>query len=109
MCCRTVSRSARIWHGWNSSVRAFTTGTREAAAISSIRVCANVRHTIAATCRSSTRAVSAIGSPRPICELCASMISGTPPSSAIPTANEIRVRVDVLSKITATVFGPASG
>ena len=28
MCSRTVSRSARIWHGWNSSVSALTTGHR---------------------------------------------------------------------------------
>ena len=37
------------------------------------------------------------------------MISGDPPRSAIPTANDTRVRVDDLSKITATVCGPASG
>ena len=37
------------------------------------------------------------------------MISGTPPSSAMPTANETRVRIDGLSKISATVRGPASG
>ncbi len=28
LCSVTVIRSARIWHGWNSSVRALTTGTR---------------------------------------------------------------------------------
>ena len=32
-----------------------------------------------------------------------------PPRSAMPTANDTRVRVDDLSKITATVCGPASG
>ncbi len=31
------------------------------------------------------------------------MISGEPPRSAMPTANETRVRVDDLSKMTATV------
>ncbi len=55
---RRSARSARIWHGWNSSVSALTTGTPACAAISSIRSWSKVRQTIAATCRSSTRAVS---------------------------------------------------
>ncbi len=88
---------------------AFTTGTVVPAAIASIRCWAKVRQTIAATCRSSTRAVSSIGSPRPSWLVWASTTSGLPPSSATPTANEIRVRVDGLSKISATVFGPSSG
>ena len=35
------------------------------------------------------------------------MTSGYPPSSLMPTLNETRVRVEDLSKITATVRGPA--
>ena len=41
--------------------------------------------------------------------LCASMTSGYPPSSAMPTLNETRVRVDGLSKMTATARGPLNG
>ena len=37
------------------------------------------------------------------------MMSGEPPRSAMPTANETRVRVEDLSKMTATVWGPARG
>src|SRR5215471_9488416 len=37
------------------------------------------------------------------------MTSGYPPSSAMPTLNETRVRVECLSKSTATARGPASG
>ena len=44
LCSRTVSRSARIWQGWKSSVSALTTGTPAWAAISSSAVCAKVRH-----------------------------------------------------------------
>ena len=50
----TVCRSARIWHGWYSSVSALTTGTRLTEAMASIRSWPKVRQTIAATCRSST-------------------------------------------------------
>ena len=72
----TVCRSARIWHGWYSSVSALTTGTRLTDAMASIRSWPKVRQTIAATCRSSTRVVSSIGSPRPSWLLPASMTSG---------------------------------
>ena len=106
---RTVCRSARTWQGWKASVSPLITGTVLAEAISATRSWPNVRHTIAATWRLSTRAVSAIGSPRPSCDDCASTSSGCPPSSAIPTENEILVRVDGLSNSTATVRGPASG
>ena len=47
-CSRTVSRSASSWHGWNSSVRALTTGTPAYAAISSRSLWAKVRHTTTA-------------------------------------------------------------
>ena len=46
LCSRTVSRSARSWQGWNSSVSALTTGTPAYSAISSRSDCAKVRHTI---------------------------------------------------------------
>ena len=37
------------------------------------------------------------------------MITGWPPSWAMPTSNDTRVRVDALSNSTATERGPASG
>ena len=46
-------------------------------------------------------------SPRPKWVVWVSMIIGNPPSSAMPTVNETRVRSDGLSKSTATVRGPA--
>ena len=60
-----VCRSASIWQGWNWSVSALMTGTVLTAASASIRSCPNVRQTIAATCRLSTRARSPTVSPRP--------------------------------------------
>src|SRR6266702_1766140 len=51
-----------------------------------------------------TRAVSLIGSPRPIWESLVEMKSGCPPSWNIPTSNETRVRVEDFSKIMARVF-----
>jgi hypothetical protein len=68
-----------------------------------------VRQTIAATWRSSTRAVSEAVSLPPSWLLAVLMISGLPPRSAIPTAKDTLVRVEDLSKMTATVRGPASG
>ena len=85
------------------------TGTVLAAAISSMRSWPKVRQTIAATWRVSTRAVSAIGSPRPSCDVPASITRADPPSSAMPTLNETRVRVEDLSNRTATVLGPSNG
>ena len=103
-----VSRSARIWHGWNWSVSALMTGTRLTAAICSIWSCPKVRHTIAATWLASTLVMSSTDSPRPACVPCASITSGYPPSSAMPTANDTLVRSDGLSNSTATARGPAS-
>ena len=73
---RTVCRSASTWQGWNESVSALTTGTRLTDAAACTRSWPNVRHTIAATCRSSTRVVSSIGSPRPSWLPTASITSG---------------------------------
>ena len=104
-----VCRSASTWQGWNWSVSALITGTVAAEASASMRSCPEVRQAIAATCRVSTRATSSIVSPRPICVVAVSMTTGKPPSSAIPTVNDTRVRSDCLSNSTATARGPASG
>ena len=109
LCSRMVSRSASSWQGWKSSLSALTTGTVVPRAISSRPACAYVRHTIAATWRSSTRAVSLGVSLPPSWLFAVEMISGEPPRSAMPTANDTRVRVEDLSKITATVWGPSRG
>ena len=50
--------------------------------------------------------MSAIVSPRPSWLDAASTIIGVPPSWAMPASNDSRVRVDGLSKITATACGP---
>ena len=68
-----------------------------------------MRQTIADTIRSSTRAVSDGVSLPPSWLFAVEMISGLPPRSAMPTAKLTRVRVEDLSKITATVCGPARG
>ena len=60
---RTVCRSASTWHGWKRSVSALMTGTGLTDAISSIRSWPKVRHTMAATCRPSTRVASGTVSP----------------------------------------------
>ena len=104
-----VSRSARIWQGWNASVNALTTGTVAYRAISSTRSCPKVRQTMAEVMRVSTREVSATGSPRPSWEPDLSMTSGYPPSSATPVAKLERVRVLGLSNRTATACGPSNG
>ena len=59
--------------------------------------------------RSSTRAVSEGVSLPPSWLLAVEMMSGLPPRSLMPTWKDTRVRVDDLSKITATLCGPASG
>src|SRR3954451_22704461 len=64
---------------------------------------------MAVTIRSSTRAVSAGVSLPPSWLFAVELMSGLPPRSAMPTAKLTRVRVEDLSKITATVCGPSSG
>ena len=66
-----------------------------------------MRQTIVETMRSSTLAESEIDSLWPSCDSAELTISGEPPSSAMPAAKDTRVRVEVLSKNTATVCGPA--
>src|SRR5699024_9058681 len=104
-----VSRSARIWQVWKSSDRALMTGTDEYSAISTSPAWDKVRQTLAETIRDITSAVSAMDSLCPSCASPGLMISGCPPSAAMPAANDTRVRVEVLSKMTAAVCGPASG
>ena len=77
-------------------------------AISSIRAWSWVRQTIRLAWRPRTRATSAIDSRVPICDVPSTTI-GYPPSSAIPATNEAWVRSVGLSKMIATVCGPASG
>ena len=68
--------------------------------------CAPVRHTMVETMRSRTLAVSSTDSLWPIWASPGLMIRALPPMSAMPVAKETRVRVEVLSKITATVLRP---
>ena len=76
---------------------------RTSAASSATVSCEPERITIACRYRDSTRAVSPIDSPRPSCSSSARSASGCPPSSATPTWNETRVRVEGRSKNSATV------
>ena len=61
-----VRTSARIWVGWNSSVRPFQTGTPAYLASSSTISWPNPRYSMASYIRPSTRAVSFIDSLWPI-------------------------------------------
>ena len=83
-------------------------GTRRSAAICSSRSWPKVRQTIAATCRSSTRAVSAIGS-RGRAGQAAVDDERVAAELGDAAANETRVRSDGLSKTTATARGPVQG
>ena len=62
-----------------------------------------VRSPIAATWRDRTSAVSRTDSPRVSCSSSGRRTMGWPPSSTIPASNEIRVRVEGFSKMSATV------
>src|ERR1700722_7915861 len=104
-----VCRSASTWHGWNSSDSALITGTVAADAIAVSLSCPYVRQTIASTYRDNTRAVSSNVSSRPNWVLRPSTTTACPPSCAMPSSKENRVRVEFLSKITATPRGPSRG
>ena len=84
------------------------TGTLECAASSSSAASEPVRSPITAAWRESTRAASPIDSPRVSCISSERRIIGWPPSSNTPASNEVRVRVEGFSKISATVR-PSSG
>ena len=81
----------------------FTTGTEPCSASSSSVSCGPVRTQIACTKRDSTSAVSRTDSPRESCISPSRSTIGVPPSSATPTSNEMRVRVEGRSKISATL------
>ena len=66
---RSVSISAIIWVGWNSSVNPFHTGTPAYSASVSTISWPNPRYSMPSNMRPSTRAVSSIDSFLPICEL----------------------------------------
>jgi hypothetical protein len=85
-----------------------TTGTDDQRASSSTSASGPVRIPIAATWRESTSAVSRGDSPRESCISSGRRTSACPPSSAMPTSNETRVRVDGFWKISATLR-PSSG
>ena len=99
---RIVCRSASTWQGWNSSVSALITGTLDMLASALIRRCAKVRIATASTYRDSTREVSSMVSSRPSWDVRPSTMTGWPPSWAMPTSNDSRVRVEFFSKMTAT-------
>ena len=110
LCSRIVSRSASSWQGWKSSVSALTTGTpacvghllevalRVGAPDDHRRLAAEhpgdvVRRTRARRCRRARRRRA----------------SGSRRARRCPAANDDWVRSVCLSKIIATVRGPASG
>src|SRR5574341_598171 len=103
-CLSIVSKSARIWHGWCESVRPLITGIAAWRAHSSNRSWPKVRMTNASRYRDSTRAVSATVSPRPSWISCAGKNTGWPPSWAIATSNDTRVRVEAFSKNRPTLL-----
>ena len=98
-----VRRSARIWQGCSSSVRALMVGMPENSAKSTTSCWAKVRMIAPWTMRPSTRAVSLIGSPRPSWMSFLDRNIGKPPSSRMPTSKETRVRVEDLVKMSAHV------
>ena len=84
------------------------TGTLAHFASSSTSAWEKVRIMIPSTIRDSTRAVSLIGSPRPIWMSRLERNRAWPPSWKAPTSKETRVRVDDLAKTMASVL-PARG
>ena len=84
------------------------TGTPENSASRSTSACAKVRIMMPSTYRDSTRAVSSMGSPRPICTSRGERKCAVAPNWVAPTSNDTRVRVDDFMKIIASAM-PASG
>lgn len=95
--------SASTWHGWYSFVRPLITGTREFSAKRWMMSCSNVRIMMMSTIREITCAESSTGSPRPSCVSRVLMNTAWPPSWKIPASNDRRVRVELFSKIIASV------
>ena len=83
-------------------------GTLAYSANVSTSACAKVRIMIPCTYRSSTRAVSAIGSPRPSWTSRGERKCAVPPNWVTPTSKDTRVRVEDFMKIMANAF-PDSG
>ena len=79
------------------------TGTVACSASSASVSSLPVRSPIAATWRDSTSAVSRADSPRESCISAGRSTIGCPPSSTIPTSNDVRVRVEGFSNSSATV------
>ena len=104
----TVSRSARIWHGCSSSVRALIVGMFPNSAKSTTSCWAKVLMMQPWTILPSTRAVSLIGSPLPSWMSFEDRNIMEPPSSRTPTSKDTRVLVDDFVKIIAQVC-PANG
>ena len=100
---RSVIASASAWSGCVSSVSPLMTGIDACSANSSTSCCSNVLIMSAERNRESTRAVSRNDSPRASWSSAAGRKSAIPPSSAIPTSNATRVRVDGLWKIRPIV------
>ena len=96
---RMVIKSASTWQGWQKSVRPLMMGIEPYLARSSTSCWAKVRIMMPSRYRESTRAVSCTGSPRPICKSRADRKSAEPPSCAMPTSKETRVRVEDFWKI----------
>ena len=98
-CSVIVSRSHTTWVGWLKSVRPLITGTSAAAASARIVSCSRVRASITSHMRERTRAVSATDSRPPRWISPGFRYRAWPPSFAIATSKETRVRVDGSSKI----------
>src|ERR1700686_904303 len=100
MCCldrspltsSSVTRSASTWQGWERSVRPLMTGLAENDASSSRSAWVRRRATTPSTYRSSTRAASATVSRTPSWTSCSDSVVEVPPSLAMPTSKETRVR-----------------
>src|SRR2546425_8731505 len=99
-----VKRSATTGHGCSLSSRPLMTETVAFAASSRTLSRRNDRYMMPSTYRLSTRAVSAIVSPRPIWRSFGLRNSAWPPSCVMPTSKETRVRVDAFSNSMARLL-----
>ena len=100
---RMVKMSASPWHGCDRSESPLMTGTPLNFANSSMVSCAFTRRTTASAIRLTTRATSATLSRRPSPTSAGDRYTLWPPSCAVPTSKESRVRRLGFSKTSATV------
>ena len=98
-CSWKVCMSASNWQGCRSSDRPLITGTWLLAAKFFSVAWAKVRIITASSMRDITRALSAIGSPRPNWVSRGERKIACPPSWIMPASNDKRVRVEAFSKI----------